>query len=288
VKLALLELRGISIIDFPKSPDWTLENLQKLSLDIVKFPNPLDFKNFSGFLKTLGKLIEVSLRVRKEKTDIDGGESDESDEDHDEELADEEKERKFVEVLTELFSLPNLRKLSFQFDHENQLGRMANVKVQNPGVEELTLKRIPIEGNNKYSQFVKIFPNVRKAKLDFNFSGHFDFVADDEEEIDLMPINSWTSLKELELSQVKRDMLSQVKNIRSIKINDDCGIYSSSWKNFCQNNPQLEHLDFNCEGFSFLSFRAIAENMPNLKVLILQTIWLGHNLCCCINAPEIK
>jgi hypothetical protein len=68
-KLVSLELTGISITGFLKSPDWSWENLQKLCLYKVKFSTSEDFKNFAGFLKKLDKLTELSLTVQKEKTD---------------------------------------------------------------------------------------------------------------------------------------------------------------------------------------------------------------------------
>jgi hypothetical protein len=79
-----LKLTQISLIDFPESPDWNLENLQKLALNRVNIPTPQSFKNFIEFLKTLEKLAELSLTIEKEATD----------------------------QLTELFSLPNLTKFS--------------------------------------------------------------------------------------------------------------------------------------------------------------------------------
>jgi hypothetical protein len=137
-KLVSLELKEISLIDFPESPDWNLDNLQKLVLNKVSYPTPQHFKNFAGFLKKLDKLTDLSLKVESEK----------------------------IDQLTELFSLPNLTKLKFKFagfDYKNQLEGMAKLKVRNPGVRELTLLR----GVHNQDQCVKIFPNVRKATFDY-------------------------------------------------------------------------------------------------------------------------
>jgi hypothetical protein len=274
-KFVSLELTGISIIDFPESPDWSWENLQKLVLDRVEFPTPENFKNFAGFLKKLEKLTGLSLRVRKEKTDrtylaalanlnLFGQERDESDE----ELTDDEKERKFVEMLTELFSLPNLMKLKFEFCLDNQVGSLANVKLENRGVQELTLEKIPVERDNKYSQFMKMFPNVRKAKLEFVFP-HGQITPD------LAPIKSWTSLKELELNHVIDNTLRQIKNLRSLKIYKFCDTSAGSWTDFCQNNRQLERLEIIEDEFCFKNLKVVAAHLPNLKVLSLETISLG-------------
>jgi hypothetical protein len=170
-------------------------------------------------------LTDLSLRVDIEKTD----------------------------QLTELLLLPTLTKLNFEFSHDNQLDRLVNLKIQNPRVEELTLKRIPIDFYNKYSQFVKIFPNVRKA--DFNFD-----------------------------SQADGDVLSEIKNLRSLKINKIEGVDDNDLYEFCFNNRELEHLDLNCELFCFGQLKVIAEHLSNLKVLILQTIWLK----CCQNGSGYR
>jgi hypothetical protein len=239
--LVSLELTRIPIINFPESPDWTLENLQKLALNRVNIPTPQSFKNFIEFLKTLDKLTDLSLTVEKEETD----------------------------KLKELFSLPNLTKVEFDFNLDNHLERMANLKIQNPGVEELTLTRVPIEieNDNKYSQFMKMFPNVRKANL------YFDFL-NSQSTPDLTPINSWTSLKELELNQATGYMLSQIKNLRSFKVYKIHVTADSYFHEFCQNNPQLEQLNLNCER-CFSQLEVIAAHLPNLKVLMLQTISTG-------------
>jgi hypothetical protein len=274
-KLVLLELSEIPLFNFPESPDWSLENLQKLVLNKVKFPVPEAFKNFTGFLKTLDKLTDLSLTVEREENDEtfklyynDDG-RDESDQEFDEVIQDE-KQRIFTEMLTELFSLPRLTKLEFEFDSKNQLDRMANLKVQNPGVQELTLKKIPVDEDNKYSQFMKIFPNVRKAKLDFHLKRRYLFII--LREPDLTPINSWASLKELEVFEAAGDMLSQIKNLRTLKIDNCQNCVDYSWYYFCQNNRQLERLEGNCDDFSFNNLQDIAYYLPNLKVLILKTI----------------
>jgi hypothetical protein len=268
VKLVSLEFSRISLFDFPESlKNWNWENLQKLVLNRVAFPTPEDFKIFAGFLKTLDKLTDLSLIVQKETTD-DKFEAAQSV---------DEKQRKFTELVSELFSLPKLIKLEFGFDHKNQLGKIANLKVQNPGVQELTLKRVPADDDNKYGQFVKIFPNVRKATLDFSFPENRY-----QQEPDLTPINFWASLKELELSQATDNTLRQIKNLRSLKIDKNYDHYDESWNCFCQNNRQMERLEIGNEGYYFNKIAVIAEHLSNLKILILKSVWFPR----CKNEPK--
>jgi hypothetical protein len=244
----------------------------------VKFPNPLGFKNFAGFLKKLDKLTDLSLTVEKEEIDVESDyfyipDIDESDEefvDDDDMDVLEEKQSNLVEILSELFSLPNLTKLEFEFDHENQLERMANLKVQNPGVEVLTLRGIPVNRENKYSQFVKIFPSVYKAVLAFDFPRDIEATL----EPDLTPTNSWASLEELKLNRITDNMLRQVRNLRGLKVGG-CRVESdSSWYYFAQNNREFELLVVNSQNFKCLE--VIADNLPNLRVLFLKTIWPGR------------
>jgi hypothetical protein len=252
-KLVSLEFSQVPIIDFPELPDWNLENLQKLILDRVRFPTfrtPKNLQNFVGFVKKLDKFTELSLTVQNEEKNYDS-------------LAvREEKQRKFAEMVTKLFSLPNSTKFEFEFDHENNLERIANIRIQNNGVEELTLKKIPVEGS-KYSQFVDFFPNVRKAKLDFD-----DILG----QLDLTSTNSWASLEEFELNFVTDTMLRQIKNLRSLKIDENHVESDISWNDFSQHNRRLERLEIKT-GIFLTHLAVIAENLPNLKVLILKTIW---------------
>jgi hypothetical protein len=254
-KLFSLELAGILIIGFPESPNWSWKNLQKLVLNKVQFPNPLDFKNFAGLLKTLDKLTDLSLIIESEKTYLNGY------------AVLDKNQRKFVEMLTELFSLPKLIKLEFEFYHEIQLSKLVNLKVENPGVEELTLEKIPVLGNNNYSQFMKIFPNVRKAKLGFQLSEYNFFIL---REPDLTPINSWASLAELELNHVTDNMLRQIKNRQK-----SCGILQLL-DCFGQNNLQFERLEINSGNFYYNKIPIVVETLPNLKALLLKTIWVGN------------
>jgi hypothetical protein len=236
-KLVSLELIRISIIDFPESPNWNWDNLQELVLNRVEYPTPNVFKNLAGFLKKLKKLTDLSVAVWQRETD----------------------------QLIELFSLPKLKKLKYEFEfyNNNQLRKIANWKFRNPGVVELSLEWTPAESGNKYSQFVKIFPNVRKAKIDFD-----DYLTPD-----MTPLNSWTSLQELELTYVHVNMLPQIKNLRSLKINKCCDASDSDWNCFCQKNRQLERLEFDSDIFIYKHFVFVAEHLPNLKVLITKTIW---------------
>jgi hypothetical protein len=103
------------------------------------------------------------------------------------------------------------------------------------------------------------------AKLDF----------DDSQALGQTPINSWASLRELELNVATSNMLPQIKNLRSLKINKIRGIDDNDLHKFCLNNRELEQLDLNYEGLPFSQFEVIAEHLSNLKVLILKTIWLG-------------
>ncbi len=108
---------------------------------------------------------------------------------------------------------------------------------------------------------MKMFPNVRKAKLDFD---------DSLGPPDLTLLNSWASLVELELTYVHANMLSQIKNLRTLKINKCCGASDSDWNDFCQKNRQLERLEFD---FIYKHFVFVAKHLPNLKVLITKTFW---------------
>jgi hypothetical protein len=249
-----LELSQVPIIDFPESPEWNIENLQRLVLDRVEFPTIQDFKNFTGFLKKLHKLTDLSVAVQKEEVDLAA------------QPVWNEKRRKFIEVLSVLFLPPSLTKLCFEFTDKNQLDVIAILKVQNPGIEELTLIAILFKNNNKYSQFVKIFPNI-------DFPVGFGRQVDGEF---LTPINSWTSLKELELNQATSYLLSQIKNLRSLKINKIDSIDNNNELfEFCLKNPDLERFMMSCDQLRFKNLKVIAENMPNLQVLILKMIWFG-------------
>ncbi len=124
---------------------------------------------------------------------------------------------------------------------------------------------------------MKIFPNVRKAKLCCHFK---DLL------LDLMPLNTWSSLEELELDQVNDDMLPHLKNLRSLKIYFSYARHENTWYNFCRNNRQLERLEFKDDGFFFNKIAIIAENLPNLKVLILETIWPESSHPYRVNVPD--
>jgi hypothetical protein len=134
--------------------------------------------------------------------------------------------------------------------------------IQNSGVQELELEWFP--PNSKYSHFMKMFPNVRKAKLDFD---------DSLGPPNLTLLNSWTSLEDLELTYVHANMLPQIKNLRSLKFNKCCDASDSDWNDFCQKNRQLERLEFECSDFIYKHFVFVAKHLPNLKVLITKTIW---------------
>jgi hypothetical protein len=141
--VTFLELEGNKVQKFPDTPEkWDLKKLQKLFLQKLKFPVPAAFQNFTRFIKTLDKITDLNLDVMEDKT---------------------ENKNDYTEML--LFSLSSLKTLHFENTKEQETGKIGNLCVSNSKVENLTMFGIPSE--NCLGQFVKIFPNVRKAKLVF-------------------------------------------------------------------------------------------------------------------------
>jgi hypothetical protein len=241
-KSVSLELSECTITGFPDSPEvWALKNLLKLSLSSLKFPTPKDFEKFTKFIKSLDKLTDLSLKQLEdedeggiEDSDVESVDLDESEDSVDEDDSDAGENRNdFAEILTHLLFLPTLTKLSFNYFDWHQTEKIFNLKIQNPSVEDLTMKEVVVDETNSYSKYMEIFSNVRKAAL-INFAG--------SEDANLAPINKWPLLEELEVDELEEQMLFQIelKNLRCFKFNGVAYFNSASWKQFCLKHPHLQ------------------------------------------------
>jgi hypothetical protein len=267
-KLVSLELDHCTITDFPDSPEiWALKKLKKLSLKSLKFPTPKDFENFTKFIKSLNKLTELRLKQLEDE------ESYYIDESEDEDDSDADDNRNDVtEILTHLLFLPTLTKLSFNYFKSNQTKKILNLNMQSPSVEDLTMLRINVD-DSRHTQYMKVFPNVRKATVSYVADGLMEEGAIYyDPHANLRPLNSWTLLEELELRDFKNRMLYQidVKTLHGLKIDFDWGTQWASWSHFCSKHPQLERLEV--RGYKFENLLAVVEDLPNLKSLIINTI----------------
>jgi hypothetical protein len=302
-KLVSLKMVGCTIMDFPDSPEiWALKNLQKLSLESLKFPAQKEIENFTKFIKSLDKLTELNLRRLEYESDDEAGVYIEESEDEDESDYEGifEDPTDFADLLSHLLFLPTLTKLTFNYFNWNQTEKIFNLKMQNPSVEDLTMNEITDGDTDQYGQYMKIFPNVRKASVFFvgkrtRNENSGEYVVDPH--ADLTPLNSWSLLEELEVQDFNIRMLYQInmKTLRSFKIDYDYDNEPEPWHYFCLNHPQLER--FEVGGCMFKSLPTVVENLPNLKSLILSTLYnlseknaikiIGEN-CANLEYLEIK
>jgi hypothetical protein len=270
-KLVSLELDNCTIMNFPDSPEiWAFKDLLKLSLGFLKFETPKDFENFTKFIKSLDKLTDLTLkhldyeesldeRIRRSLT------------------SDDKIPNDYTELLTHLLFLPTLSKLTFKYFDWYQNVKILNLKLQNPNVEDLTIEEITDGDTERYSKYMKVLPNVRKASVCFN--GDDEYTADmghDNLYDYALLLKSWTLLEELEVQDRLEEMLYLIdlKSLRGFKTGSDWEMEPEPWEYFCLNHPQLERFEIRANFFQNLP--VIVENLPNLKTLICKRIEPRH------------
>jgi hypothetical protein len=278
VHLDMINLKSIDLHYHPSNC-----HIKKLEIQDLVFPVKTGFQKFSDFMKIQKSVEDLNFNISEVEL---------------------KNNNDYTEILTHLLNVVTLKKL--QIHCGNMIFTPASkINVYNPTVETLDIM-IANPTETDLQKLPHFFPNVTNLEFTWFYDSeeHYDFP------IDLTPINSMKKLRNFKTDYMSEEMLTrlELKQMQEFRmslfgvisypdysdiledsldealLNDNLETRSASWKNFVNNNCQLEVLDLSSTCIPMELLQIALESLPLLKSLRVRVD--GCNYSSAQNDPE--